>query len=92
MQGTSLEEIGNEHDRRTLILLVIFVATLTATIHVAADNTIEPRTKNGKKLLTALDLMKSCERRCTANLSRWHTRGLHRRAKPKPKRTRNGKP
>ena len=45
-------------DRRALILLVILVALVTATIYVAADNTTEPRTKDGKKLLTALDLLK----------------------------------
>jgi dipeptidyl aminopeptidase/acylaminoacyl peptidase len=48
--------------RFALLLLVLLAVTIIATIQVAADDTRplapEPRASNGKKLLTAFDLMK----------------------------------
>jgi dipeptidyl aminopeptidase/acylaminoacyl peptidase len=46
-------------DRFVLPLLVLLAVILTATVQAKPeDNNPEPRAKNGKKLLTALDLMK----------------------------------
>ena len=50
-------------NRLALALLVILVSAITAAIQVAADDTVRseasaPRTKDGKKLLTAFDVIK----------------------------------
>jgi len=45
-------------DRFALALLVLLTITVTTTVRANDDSNTEPRAKNGKKLLTALDLMK----------------------------------